>query len=56
MHRSKIIWCGFKFDVELDEENELQINMSGVAIGFAENDKKDDIKIKDSSTGKYTNH
>ena len=27
--------------------------MSGVAIGFAENDKKDDIKIKDSSTGKY---
>ena len=41
----------FQWGVELDEENEIQINMSGVAIGFVDRDKKVDVKKKDSSSG-----
>ena len=40
----------FQWTLELDEENEIQINMSGVAIGFAARDKKEEVKKKDSSS------
>ena len=39
-----------QWGLELDEDNELQINMSGLAIGFVERGKRDDLKKKDSST------
>ena len=39
-----------QWGLELDEDNELQINMSGMAIGFMERGKRDDLKKKDSST------
>ena len=39
-----------QWGVELDEDNELQINMSGLAIGFVERGKREDLKKKDSST------
>ena len=41
----------FQWGVELDEENEIQINMSGVAIGFVDRDKKLEVKKADSSSG-----
>ena len=35
----------------MDEENEIQISMSGVAFGFEEKDKKEVVSKKDSSGG-----
>ena len=44
-----LFFC-IQWGLELDEDNELQINMSGLAIGFVERGKRDDLKKKDSST------
>ena len=33
----------------MDEENEILLNVTGVAIGFVDREKKENVKKKDSS-------
>ena len=42
---------GQVLSVSLDEENEVQISMSGVALGFEEKESKELSSKKDSSAG-----